>query len=90
MVGLMYPSDYGYAAGNECVTGTDLKKYNKGCQAKDWIYNSSEYQWDYNANVIWNKLCVSYRCNRVSSGGNYIHRYVVVSRLLSHLSHSHL
>ena len=45
MVGLMYPSDYGYAAGNECVTGTDLKKYNKGCQAKDWIYNSSEYQW---------------------------------------------
>ena len=38
MVGLMYPSDYGYAAGNSCVTGTDPYKYNKECRNKDWLF----------------------------------------------------
>ena len=35
-VGLMYPSDYGYAAGNDCVTNTDLNNYYNGC--KNWLY----------------------------------------------------
>ena len=45
MVGLMYPSDYGYAAGNRCVTGTDLFNYNEGCKNKDWLWmtTSSDY-----------------------------------------------
>ena len=37
MVGLMYPSDYGYAAGNSCVSGTKLYEYNRGCKNKDWL-----------------------------------------------------
>ena len=45
MVGLMYPSDYGYAAGNSCVSGTKLYDYNKGCMNKDWLYISNTYQW---------------------------------------------
>ena len=45
MVGLMYPSDYGYAAGNTCVTGTDPYNYNKGCKNKDWLNNISYWQW---------------------------------------------
>ena len=45
MVGLMYPSDYGYAAGNTCVNGTTLSNYNKGCMNKDWLYISNTYQW---------------------------------------------
>ena len=45
MVGLMYPSDYGYAAGNTCVTGKILIKYQVGCMNKDWLYNSNTYQW---------------------------------------------
>ena len=45
MVGLMYPSDYGYAAGNTCVNGTTLSIYNKGCMNKDWLYISYTYQW---------------------------------------------
>ena len=45
MVGLMYPSDYGYAAGNTCVTGTDLYNYEGGCMNKDWLYISNTYQW---------------------------------------------
>ena len=44
MVGLMYPSDYGYAAGNTCVTGTTLYSYDGGCMNKDWLHNSN-YQW---------------------------------------------
>ena len=44
MVGLMYPSDFGYAAGNSCVTGTTLYNYDGGCYKKDWLHNS-DYQW---------------------------------------------
>ena len=45
MVGLMYPSDYGYAAGNSCVTGTDSYNYDGGCKNKDWLWmtTSSDY-----------------------------------------------
>ena len=45
MVGLMYPSDYGYAAGNSCVMGTDPCNYNGGCKNKDWLWmtQSSDY-----------------------------------------------
>ena len=45
MVGLMYPSDYGYAAGNTCVNGTKLFNYEGGCMNKDWLYISNTYQW---------------------------------------------
>ena len=45
MVGLMYPSDYGYAAGNTCVTGTDPFNYDGGCMNKDWLYISNTFQW---------------------------------------------
>ena len=44
MVGLMYPSDYGYAAGNTCVIGTTLYNYEGGCMNKDWLHNS-QVQW---------------------------------------------
>ena len=44
MVGLMYPSDFGYAAGNSCVTGTTLDNYDGGCYKKDWLHNGN-YQW---------------------------------------------
>ena len=44
MVGLMYPSDYGYAAGNSCVTGTMLCNYYGECSNKNWLHNSSS-QW---------------------------------------------
>ena len=45
MVGLMYPSDYGYASGNTCVNGTKLYKYSGGCMNKDWLYISNTKQW---------------------------------------------
>ena len=45
MVGLMYPSDYGYAAGNVCATGTELYEYFGECSNKDWLYNAGVNQW---------------------------------------------
>ena len=45
MVGLMYPSDYGYAAGNTCVNGTKLYDYKEGCMNKDWLYKTNINQW---------------------------------------------
>ena len=44
-VGLMYLSDYGYAAGNTCVTGTGPYNYAGGCKNKDWLYISNTAQW---------------------------------------------
>ena len=41
----MYPSDFGYAAGNTCVTGTDPYNYDGGCKNKNWLWmiNTSDY-----------------------------------------------
>ena len=42
-IGLMYPSDYGYAAGNACVIGTNLSHYgnfDRGCKNTDWLFNN--------------------------------------------------
>ena len=44
-VGLMYPSDYGYASGNNCATNISLGKYNISCKAINWLYNSCSWQW---------------------------------------------
>ena len=54
----MYPSDYGYAAGNSCVNGTKLVDYNGGCKNNDWLYISNTYQWLMSpspsySNVVW-------------------------------------
>ena len=43
-VALMYPSDYGYAAGSTCVNVTNLLDYDTSCKNSDWLFNSS-YQW---------------------------------------------
>ena len=51
MVGLMYPSDYGYAAGNKCATGTNLIDYDGSCYTKDWLNNSGYYQWLMSPNI---------------------------------------
>ena len=51
MVGLMYPSDYGYAAGNTCVTGTDPYNYDGGCKNKDWLWMTTSS--DYTNNREW-------------------------------------
>ena len=42
-VGLMYPSDYGYAAGNSCSSGsTYLYNYDGKCKSSDWLFSSKD------------------------------------------------
>ena len=50
-VGLMYPSDYGYAAGNSCVTGTALYNYDGECKNKDWLWMTTRS--DYTSRGEW-------------------------------------
>ena len=75
MVGLMYPSDYGYAAGNSCVTGTDPYSYNGGCKNKDWLWMTTDS--DYTNGYEWLMSPLSGHSGRVfhvvSTGfvGNY-------------------
>ena len=45
IVGLMYPSDYGYAAGNTCATGINPYKYLGECSNKSWLYKTGVNQW---------------------------------------------
>ena len=44
-VALMYPSDYGYAAGTTCATGTHIYKYDTSCKNIDWLLDTSNWQW---------------------------------------------
>ncbi len=75
-IGLMYPSDYGYAAGNTCVTETPLYKYGStdGCKNKDWLWmtNSSNYTNSY-------EWLIS-----PDSGGSYYVFFVNSSGYVSH------
>ena len=45
MIGLMYPSDYGYAAGKNCATNISLSGYSRSCCVIDWLSNSCGWQW---------------------------------------------
>ena len=56
-IALMYPSDYGYAAGNTCMTGTALNRYDGGCRDKDWLFSGTEWTITSRAsaaNYVWN------------------------------------
>ena len=44
-VGLMYSTDYGYAAGYSCANQTILQYYDDSCMSKDWLYISNTDQW---------------------------------------------
>ena len=44
-VTVMYPSDYGYAAGEACATGTNLSAYNSSCKNTDWLLYTGDWQW---------------------------------------------
>ena len=41
-IGLMYPSDYGYAAGESCLS-TALFKYRDGCKNNDYLFRTDEW-----------------------------------------------
>ena len=61
-IGLIYPSDYGYASVNEDCS-RDILGNDSGCNEKNWLHPSSGYYWTISAyarstyaNVVW---CIS-------------------------------
>ena len=50
MVGLMYPSDFGYTTGNNCFLNTSLDNYNIKCKDINWLYNSQNSQYFISSN----------------------------------------
>ena len=70
MVGLMYSSDYGYAAGNTCVTGTAPFDYNGGCNNKDWLWMTTSSNYSNDAEWLMSSSSDNYvRVFRVYSSG---------------------
>ena len=43
-IGLMYPSDYGYASGKLCSDSIPVYSYNDSCKDRNWIFNNLN-QW---------------------------------------------
>ena len=72
MVGLMYPSDYGYASGNNCVTNISLENYNISCKAINWLYNSCSWQWVMSPGVDSSRTP---HINYLSKRGNFTEDY---------------
>ena len=69
IVGLMYPSDYGYAAGNTCVTGTDPYNYVGGCKNKDWLWMTTSSDYSNSAEWLMSPIRGSNGAFRVGSSG---------------------
>ena len=43
-IGLMYPSDYGYASGKLCSDSIPVYSYNDSCKDRNWVFNNLN-QW---------------------------------------------
>ena len=78
-VGLMYPSDYGYAAGNSCVTGTDPYNYSGGCRNKDWLWMTTSGNYTNDAEWFMSPY----------SGSSYYVFVVNSSGFVNHYGNSH-
>ena len=74
MVGLMNPSDYGYAAGNSCITGTALYNYDGECKNKDWLWMTTSSNYFYE--IEWLISPLDMVVFTVQSSGSVNTRYV--------------
>ena len=70
-IGLMYPSDYGYAAGSSCLS-TALYDYSNGCYNSDYLYSGLN-EW-LQAPIAYNSDCAA---NLFRSGFVYINTLTI-------------
>ena len=91
-IGLIYPSDYGYATSGGSTTNretclnTELKNWEDygNCYNNDWLYNSSTSQWiltPYSSNSY-----SVFRVNSFGSAGNYNANYPYSAASPRHIS----
>ena len=64
-IGLMYASDYAYAAGNTCATSTNLNAYGTSCKSKSWLHDAVLHQWTISLDTS-----NTYRMRYVSTSGS--------------------
>ena len=58
-IGLMYPSDYGYAAGESCQS-TALNKYSSSCKNTDYLWlNNGKHEWLQVPNASYNAIAAN-------------------------------
>ena len=59
-IGLMYPSDYGYASGSSCLS-TALYRYNNSCSNSNYLYKRRYSIWlqSPEANYSWNTVIIN-------------------------------
>ena len=72
-VGLMYPSDYGYAAGNSCVTGTAPSNYYEGCKNKDWLWMTTSSDYTNGYEWLMSPYSGNYRVAFIVNSSGYVH-----------------
>ena len=72
-VGLMYPSDFGYAAGNSCVTGTDPYNYDGGCKNKDWLWMTTSSDYTNGYEWLMSPYSGNYRVAFIVNSSGYVH-----------------
>ena len=82
-VGLMYASDYGYAADSSCHN-TAIYSYNSSCYSKNWLYNSvynrAAYTYTGSSTSSYELLMTGYSGSyantlNVTTGSNYYSSY---------------
>ena len=82
-VGLMYASDYGYAADSSCHS-TAIYSYNSSCYSKNWLYNSvynrAAYTYTGSSTSSYELLMTGYSGSyantlNVTTGSNYRNSY---------------
>ena len=66
-IGLMYPSDYGYAAGSSCLN-TVLYDYGNSCKNSDWLFNGTTELLQTPYNSLFYYVTVLYNSGSISGG----------------------
>ena len=89
-VGLMYPSDYGYATSGGTTTNRirclAKERYNwdsssvSDCKNNDWMYNSSKYQWTITPTA--NNSNIGFRVNFIGNVNNDVQPTVYLKSII--------
>ena len=83
-VGLIYPSDYGYAADMTSCSGTKLSSYSS-CKSSDWLFNSAT-QWTISPYAYSSYAYFVFRVDSTGSLYNYFAYVASGARPVTYLS----
>ena len=86
-IGLMYPSDYGYAAGESCLS-TALYSYSSSCKNTDYLFNRKN-EWLQAPYASYSRNAASlYSAGNVNGNGNHVNFNSIAVRPVLYLNTS--